>query len=563
MLRFVVPFLGAALSAAWLALPAPAAACGGFFCNNALPVNQAAERIIFADNGDGTVTAVVQILYSGPGEDFAWVLPVPGRPDVGVSSDAVFTALQLQTDPQFQLLRVMDDSCTPPPSSVFVDMGGPVDGSLPGGGGGGVMVVDAGTVGPFDFVILSVTGMPDDPADVAVEWLVEGGYDVADLGPDTLRPYLEAGMNLIAFRLTKGSDTGSIRPIVMTYEAARPMIPIRPTAVAAEEDMGVMVWVLGESRALPLNYRHLVLNEARLNWFQPASNYDLLVSEAADEAGGQGFVTEYAEPTSALQPILPPVLRDFLAPGRWGRTDDVSLVRNVLRQLVVSTAAGPGGFQQTYLDGVRDVVRDFVPLPDELSVDDFLRCPFCAGESGDLGGFDRAAFLEAMDAQAIAPVRDADALLASRPYVTRLYTTMSAAEMTVDPEFDFNPDLPAVPRLRQATLRTTCPQGWDRRTQRLTLASGEVVEIGASGAWPVLGGPAALRFEQLSTSGDPVVLIDNTPTFSDTITRSNETVIAARPPPPTVGGAGGCAAGSGASGALLALLALARRRRRR
>jgi hypothetical protein len=46
----------------------PALACGGFFCSQQQPVNQAAERIIFADNGDGTVTAVIQILYQGPSE---------------------------------------------------------------------------------------------------------------------------------------------------------------------------------------------------------------------------------------------------------------------------------------------------------------------------------------------------------------------------------------------------------------------------------------------------------------------------------------------------------------
>ena len=39
----------------------PAQACGGFFCSQQAPVNQAAERIVFADNGDGTITAVIQI----------------------------------------------------------------------------------------------------------------------------------------------------------------------------------------------------------------------------------------------------------------------------------------------------------------------------------------------------------------------------------------------------------------------------------------------------------------------------------------------------------------------
>ncbi|MCB9622429.1 MAG: DUF2330 domain-containing protein [Sandaracinus sp.] len=99
-------------------------------------------------------------------------------------------------------------------------------------------------------------------------------------------------MNLIAFRLTKSTFSGSVRPIVLTYTGTRPMIPIRPTAMAAADDMGVMVWVLGEHRAIPTNYRHLVIDEARINWLNPGLNYDALITQAADEAGGQGFVTE-------------------------------------------------------------------------------------------------------------------------------------------------------------------------------------------------------------------------------------------------------------------------------
>ena len=39
-------------------------ACGGFFCQNS-PVDQNAERIIFAHNRDGTISTYVQIQYTG------------------------------------------------------------------------------------------------------------------------------------------------------------------------------------------------------------------------------------------------------------------------------------------------------------------------------------------------------------------------------------------------------------------------------------------------------------------------------------------------------------------
>src|SRR5262245_60890502 len=90
---------GVATAVALGATPTPAHACGGLFCSSANPVNQAAEQIIFVNNPDGTVTAVIQILYQGPAHQFAWVLPVPGNPTVGVSSDQAFDTLKQVTNP--------------------------------------------------------------------------------------------------------------------------------------------------------------------------------------------------------------------------------------------------------------------------------------------------------------------------------------------------------------------------------------------------------------------------------------------------------------------------------
>ena len=76
-----------ALTAVVAAHPAPAHACGGLFCSSANPVNQAAEQILFVDNADGTVTAVIQIMYQGPSTSSRGCCPWPGMPEVGVSSN--------------------------------------------------------------------------------------------------------------------------------------------------------------------------------------------------------------------------------------------------------------------------------------------------------------------------------------------------------------------------------------------------------------------------------------------------------------------------------------------
>ncbi len=69
-------------------------ACGGTFCDGPtpqqpmpMPVGQSGENIVFAvdkdpSTGKGTVTAYIQILYSGTASDFSWVLPIDAVPDI-------------------------------------------------------------------------------------------------------------------------------------------------------------------------------------------------------------------------------------------------------------------------------------------------------------------------------------------------------------------------------------------------------------------------------------------------------------------------------------------------
>src|SRR5450432_4710680 len=112
---FRTTLFGLAAVAASAFMPGVASACGGFFCNQAQPVNQAAEGIIFADNGDGTVTAVIQIKYQGPSTNFSWLLPISSVPktdaDIGVASDVAFQRLQSATNPAYSLTVQVEGTC--------------------------------------------------------------------------------------------------------------------------------------------------------------------------------------------------------------------------------------------------------------------------------------------------------------------------------------------------------------------------------------------------------------------------------------------------------------------
>ena len=503
-----IAMLSSLLGLAAAIAPPPAHACGGLFCSASQPVNQAAERILFVENGDGTVTAVIEIMYEGPSEKFSWVLPVPGEPEVGISSTTALDRLQQQTNPLYQLQTTFSDSCDSDGTKGgrSNSLGGPQAGvDSDDGENGGVAVLSAGTVGPFDYQVIGVDPELSEPADAAVMWLETEGYDVTALGADVLGPYLANGLNLIAFRLSKTSMTGSIRPITITYESERPFIPIRPTAVAANDDMGVMVWVAAGKRAIPDNYKALELNETLIDWFNPMSTYNDVVSEAADEASGQGFVTELAGPTA---PLAGTIVQDF--------------ERQAWQNVATETNLGVllGAFLQVFRgwDGVNDAIAATVTLPEGVSAEDFIGCIQCyVGEPGVTAEIN--AVRKELFEKVYKPMLETEQLLQSRPYVTRLYTTMSAKEMTLDPAFAFNSDLGNVSNVHTAERTFGCDDSW-----KIELPQGDIVYGKPGAVWPMDdmdGQPAALRIMQLSTSGKGEVVKDNAKRITQLLKQSD------------------------------------------
>jgi len=61
-------------------------------------VNQRAEQIIF-EVEPGWVTAHVLIKYAGAPEKFAWIIPVPEVPELGISPVSAFGLLDKLTEP--------------------------------------------------------------------------------------------------------------------------------------------------------------------------------------------------------------------------------------------------------------------------------------------------------------------------------------------------------------------------------------------------------------------------------------------------------------------------------
>jgi MYXO-CTERM domain-containing protein len=522
--RALSRFVGGATLAVTLGTAGRASACGGFWCSVANPVEQTNEQIIFVQNSDSTTTCVVDIAYQGPSEHFAWVLPVEGVPQIDVSSGIAFDRLAGQTAPQYVMNRHVEGQCDQPMyyPGLAEGAGGTTATAAQDAAAPAIDVLAQGSVGPYDYAVIKPNPALASPAQVALDWLKNEGYDVTGVSDAVLSPYLADGLNLIAFRLTKSAMVGSIRPVVLTYNGDKPSIPIRPTAVAAQDDMGVLVYVISEAQAVPQNYRSLVINEAAINWFNPTGTYPQVVSLAADQAGGQGFVTEMAGPSTALSNMV-------------YTSSDAATWTNLNTQTFTDPLDLIWAANNSYRgwDGWKDAIAAAVTLPQGASLDDFGRNP---NAYRGMPGFsvNAAVFLAQLDKNVVGPVRDTQKLIDSRPYMTRLYTTMSAAEMTLDPVFTFNPDLAPISNIHTAELYLECHSGIQeyQAPWRLELPQGGTISGQTqNGTWPMNGLPANRKIVQLSETGSGQVVQDNTQMILSTLVDKGGNVM---PPSPNV-----------------------------
>ena len=282
----------------------PALACGGFFCTTS-PIDQNAERIIFTQNRDGTVSAYVQIQYTGSAPDFSWILPLPGAIDaddieVPEGAQDAFDELETMTDPVF-IPPPLPQCAIPTP---FPPNYMPPAAAAPAGQ---VQVFASGEVGPFGFHVIG----SEDP-DALITWLREHDYRVTEEMEPLIDVYVVEEFAFLAMRLLPEQGTQDIEPVKVTYPSSKPMIPLRLTAVAANPDMAVMVWIYGDSQAKPVNYASIDIANEDLVFFGRGarSNYRQLMGEKADEFGGKGFITEYAAPANELM-VTHPLLRDL------------------------------------------------------------------------------------------------------------------------------------------------------------------------------------------------------------------------------------------------------------
>lgn len=471
-------------------IPEMALACGGFFCQPNAPVVQSGEAIVFAINEEeNSVTMHVQILYEGPAEDFSWILPVPSAPVISIGTDALFRGLFQSTLPTFELdiIEEASDTCTldqaqpiPCPFMNFAE-------SSAGGTSPGSIVVEEGNVGPFEFVVLEAAD--NDPSSI-FRWLVENGYDQPEGADALLNYYASHGQKFVALRLQKDTDTGEIEPIVLTYtmpegededvlvqpEAAltsqttRRMalacVPIQLTRIAAANDMPVQVYVLGNARAVPLNYLEVELDDDQVDWVGCINNppcydndYRQRFQAVTNEISNHTFITEYAGSTNILNNSI--AMNVSLT--------DLDQAQTPSEFLSILAAANVPDTRR-----VTSLIDEFIP-PIFSETAPFFCQQLASAYSGPSNGFGLSSaqclwdyqpgknwtwnpvgLSQALEENVFLPAAQAQEMVSQYDYLTRLFTSLSPDQMSKDPFFALKPELGPVSNTHRAVAVPEC-----------------------------------------------------------------------------------------------------------
>ncbi|HEY7376939.1 MAG TPA: DUF2330 domain-containing protein [Polyangia bacterium] len=544
----------------------PARACGGFFCdqpasNTPLPIAQAAENVLFVMGKDpvthaATVDAHIQIFYTGPASKFSWIVPVTSTPTVTVGSDILFDRIEPPTRPSFNVTYQMEGNCqgvngvgagcgsaAGGASASKDNGGGPVDGGV------GVQVLSSGSVGPFDYVVISST----DGATLR-SWLTTNGYYVSDDSGKIIDAYVADNFAFVAVRLQPGQTASAIRPIVLHLAATEACLPLKLTAIASTPDLRINVWVLADARAVPLAYSEIEIDQARLDWFTGGSNYDQLLKEAANEAGGDAFAVEYAMPVS-------------------NSTTWFTLASNVRGDLATATtpplfmaALARAGLTPT--GAVLQILRQYIPEPAGLVTQGTSEATFYANLSyywsnnmAAFAPFDPVAATAQMDADVLTPMDNYRVLFARNGILTRLATFISPEEMTKDPLFVTNASLPNVAPQHVAVAHVMCGDGTQvcSAPVRLRTEDGQDVNYAAkpSSCRQYDRGdldqrlPASTVAWTRSGDGEGQMVVDNRAMISGALKAHNESV------PVPVQSPGGCGCTTGGSPGLMVWLTMA------
>ncbi len=262
-----------------------AAACGGCFHPPTQTATDITDERMLLSTSTAQSTLYDQIRYAGSPTSFAWVLPIHGTVDVGLSADVLFDSIDALTATQIVSPAA---NCSPPPNCGGNAPGAAQDRNA-GASAPTVTVTKAENVGPYATVQLHSTD-----SSALDAWLAQNGFNVPSDVVPVINEYVAEGFDFLAMKLLPNQGVQAMRPVRVTTQGASLSLPLRMASVGTGTTVGITIWVVSDGRYEPQNFPFFHIDDSALVWdfSTSSSNYTTLRAQNEATLGGKGWEIE-------------------------------------------------------------------------------------------------------------------------------------------------------------------------------------------------------------------------------------------------------------------------------
>jgi hypothetical protein len=248
------------------------------------------ERMLLAVSTTQS-TLYDQIRYSGSPSSFAWVLPIHGTVDVGLSADVLFDSIDELTATH---IIPPESTCPGFPSAcaqrAAVGAGfGSSAAASSSGSASAVTVTKQENVGPYATVQLHATD-----SSALSNWLAQNGFNFPPAVAPVIAAYVSEGFDFLAMKLLPNQGVQAMRPVRVTTQGASLSLPLRMAAIGTGVTVGITIWVVSDGRYEPANFPFYHIDDSQLvwDWSTYLSNYTTLRSAQETSSGNTAWEIE-------------------------------------------------------------------------------------------------------------------------------------------------------------------------------------------------------------------------------------------------------------------------------
>ncbi|MBL7647034.1 MAG: DUF2330 domain-containing protein [Candidatus Hydrogenedentes bacterium] len=176
---------------------------------------------------DGVEDLILQVKYEGEGDEFAWLVPLPARPEVTVAEEGLFEEIEAYVAERSKWKVYYD-----PPRYLSRGMLG---GGRIGAAEEAVTVHEFKRVGVYEIAVLEA-----DSAEDLLRWCKDHGYHVNTKAREVLKSYVDKGWIFTAMRIhpeasgrkaDRGLSRGTIQPVHFTFPTHEAVYPLRISSI--------------------------------------------------------------------------------------------------------------------------------------------------------------------------------------------------------------------------------------------------------------------------------------------------------------------------------------------